>query len=184
LEIQLLIIAWIIAACLLGIIGAVLGSTVDKGWSGWWLGFLVGPIGWIIVLLLPREQQRRSDPAFRNSADDHKPIPNVWTGERNLFDDSYKIWLVKTHGIERNEALGQLICNDRLFQTIEEALEFADSIEEERQSKKNQERERITPIMRQQQTREDTYTIVIGSVLMVAILIGALLLARFFAGTS
>jgi ribosomal protein L7/L12 len=45
-----LIFLWL--AC--GLIGAVLGSMVKRTSAGFWLGLLLGPIGWIIVLLLPR----------------------------------------------------------------------------------------------------------------------------------
>jgi hypothetical protein len=38
-----------------GIVGAFLGSTVNKGFAGFFLGFFLGPIGWIIVFLLPRD---------------------------------------------------------------------------------------------------------------------------------
>lgn len=37
-----------------GVIGAGLGSMVQRTSTGFWLGLLLGPIGWIIVLLLPR----------------------------------------------------------------------------------------------------------------------------------
>ncbi len=47
-------------------------------------------------------------------------------GEKNLANDGYKIYLVKKYKIERNDALGKIICGDRLFGSIDEALAFSD----------------------------------------------------------
>ncbi len=37
------------------LVGFILGRFVSKGGSGFVLGLILGPIGWIIVLLLPRD---------------------------------------------------------------------------------------------------------------------------------
>jgi hypothetical protein len=44
----------IVGAVVCGLVGAVIGNTRKMAWPGWWCGFLLGPIGWIIVLLLPK----------------------------------------------------------------------------------------------------------------------------------
>ena len=38
---------------------------------------------------------------------------------------TYKIFLVKKYGIEKNEALGKIICEGKLFADIEQALKHA-----------------------------------------------------------
>ena len=43
-----------IAGIITGTIGAFLGDTVNKPGAGFFLGLFLGPIGWIIVFLLPR----------------------------------------------------------------------------------------------------------------------------------
>lgn len=48
---------------------------------------------------------------------------------RNLTDDGYRIFLVKKYKIEKNDALGKMIVGERLFDTIDEALAYADSLE-------------------------------------------------------
>lgn len=48
---------------------------------------------------------------------------------RDLGNDGYKIFLVKKYKIEKNEALGKMIVGERLFDTIDEALAYADSLE-------------------------------------------------------
>jgi hypothetical protein len=45
-----------------------------------------------------------------------------WQKERNLSDDAYKIHLVKKYNIEKNEALGKIIANEAMYETIEDAL--------------------------------------------------------------
>jgi len=53
-----------------------------------------------------------------------------FSGERNLTNDSYKIYLVKKYKIEKNDVLSKFVCSDRLFESIDQALEFADSLED------------------------------------------------------
>ena len=47
----------IVALFINGMIGNFIGRSVDKPAPGFWFGFLLGPIGWIIVLLLPRNEE-------------------------------------------------------------------------------------------------------------------------------
>jgi formylglycine-generating enzyme required for sulfatase activity len=47
----------IVALFINGIIGSIIGSFVDKKLPGFWFGLALGPIGWIIVLLLPRNEE-------------------------------------------------------------------------------------------------------------------------------
>lgn len=45
-----------------------------------------------------------------------------WSRLRDLKDDEYQIYLVKKYSIEKNDALGKIICNGKLFSNIEDAL--------------------------------------------------------------
>ena len=87
-------------ALLCGCVGVYLGSLVDKGFAGFWLGFFLGPIGLIIVFLLPKE---------------HKMVP--------------KAWLIDSYGIQKNEILSQYLCLGKLFDSVDLALIFAHSAE-------------------------------------------------------
>ena len=49
--------------------------------------------------------------------------------DKDLTNDAYKIYLVKKYEIEKNDVLSKFICNNRLFATVDEALEFAHSLE-------------------------------------------------------
>lgn len=44
-----------------GAVGSVLGSMVGKGEAGFFLGAFLGPIGWIIVFLLPRDSEGKEN---------------------------------------------------------------------------------------------------------------------------
>ena len=54
---------------------------------------------------------------------------NLFRGEMTLDNDEYKIFLVKKYGIEKNEALGKIICEGKLFDNIEQALQHAAEID-------------------------------------------------------
>lgn len=97
---------------LLCAVGAFLGSLIGKGVAGFWLSFFLGPIGWIIVFLLPRETP--------SSASTLEP-PKI----TSLDNDEYRIWLVKSYQIQKNETLNQYECEDKLFDSVELALEYA-----------------------------------------------------------
>lgn len=47
---------------LLGIIGALLGSLKGRAAFGFVLGLLIGPIGWLIILVLPKQKPPGEDP--------------------------------------------------------------------------------------------------------------------------
>ena len=50
---ELLELFAILSGCLIcGVIGAVIGQTRNNGGGGFFLGLLLGPIGWIIVLMM------------------------------------------------------------------------------------------------------------------------------------
>lgn len=108
-------VIWLVSALLCGCIGMALGSTVDRGGMGFILGLLLGPIGWIVVLLLPRET------VVSNST-----IAVSHMEPKDLSDDAYKIWLGKTYDISKNELFEKYECDGRLFETLDEALQHAD----------------------------------------------------------
>ena len=54
---------------------------------------------------------------------------NNFDGNKSLENDSYRIYLVKKYGIEKNEALGKIICQGKLFQDTEQALQYASELD-------------------------------------------------------
>ncbi|MDA9282605.1 hypothetical protein N9P68_01695 [Pseudomonadales bacterium] len=117
-----LIIAWIVS----GVIGLVLGAIVDKLGSGFFLGLLLGPIGWIIVFLLPRDTQTQ----VANAESTPASKPTSSRPERDLDSDAYKIWLGKQYNITKNDLFDKYECDEKLFATLDEALDYADKLED------------------------------------------------------
>ena len=124
------VLLWIfLSAFASSIIGAIIGSMVNRGGSGFLLGFFLGPIGWIIVLLLPREETDNTQ---------EESVARLERPEQNLDNDDYKIWLGKTYNIQRNELFEQFECDGKLFSTLQEALGFAHEKESQRENLKKE----------------------------------------------
>jgi hypothetical protein len=107
-----LIIIWIGS----GVIGLVFGAIVGKLVAGFFLGLFLGPIGWIIVFLLPRDAPPKQSQGKRP--------------ERDLGSDAYKVWLGKQYNITKNDLFDKYECDGELFRTLNAALEYADTLVE------------------------------------------------------
>jgi hypothetical protein len=107
----------IICCMLFGWVGIAIAANkgVSSG-AGFWLGFFLGPIGLVIVALLsPPPQPQLSQTA----------VPKQFDGERDLKNDGYKLWLTSRYDIKKNDVLGSYVCQERLFPTVDAALEYA-----------------------------------------------------------
>ena len=110
-----------------GVIGALLGSSVNKGFEGFFLGFFLPTIGWIIVLLLPREtsnspQTPKERPSPQAKAAEERP-------PRDLTSDEYKVFLGKKYEITRNELFDKFESDGKLFESLDAALKYVDELE-------------------------------------------------------
>jgi len=76
-----------------------------------------------------RSQQQEQSDVEQTNQSNQEPSHIGFSGEKVLTNDGYKIYLVKKHAIEKNDVLGKFVCSERLFDSIEEALAFADSLE-------------------------------------------------------
>ena len=122
------VLIFLLGAIVSGVIGAFLGGSVNKGTAGFWLGFFLGPIGWIVVLLLPRETS--------NSPQTQTPTPTQTQTQkpkerltRDLSSDEYKVMLGKKYEITRNELFDKFESDGKLFESIDAALKYADELE-------------------------------------------------------
>ena len=97
-----------------GIIGNQLGQRTNRGVLGFWSGFLLGPLGWILISLAAPVEKRLSD----------GPRPPKGSEEYNL-------WLSDKYAIKRNETFGKYECSGGLFNTLELALQHAETLDEE-----------------------------------------------------
>ena len=114
----------LIASCF---IGGMIGSSVNRFGVGLLLGIL-GPIGWIIVLLLPRDPVPQTS-SVSNASKDNKTQVIDAPETRDLTDDAYKLYLAKKYSIERNEAFQKFVCDNKMFDSMDSALSHADSLE-------------------------------------------------------
>lgn len=68
----------------------------------------------------------------RYKQDTETPVQSSFSeklGQKDLSNDAYKIYLVEKFKITKNEVLNKYICNNKLFETVEEALQEADIAE-------------------------------------------------------
>ncbi len=57
-------------------------------------------------------------------------VKSTFNGDRSLNNDSYKLYLAKHYNIEKNAALDKFVCNDKLFNNVDDSLTYADSLEQ------------------------------------------------------
>ena len=134
-------VEWIVFGGLVsGLVGCVLGLITDKGWAGFFLGAFLGPIGWIIVFLLPKDEEATTQTSQQSVSRTNAP-------ERDLSSDAYKIWLGKTYSIVKNDLFEKYECDEKLFDTLDEAISYADRLEREKRledERRLEERETIS----------------------------------------
>ena len=116
----------LLATGVTGTVGLLLGLSLGRPLSGFFLGAFLGPIGWIIVFLLPRDATERAVNQPLNEFlqfISNKP-------EADLESDSYRIWLAKKYQIKKNDLFEKYECKEQLFETLQDALLFAHEQEE------------------------------------------------------
>ena len=126
------VLIFLLGAIVSGVIGAFLGGSVNKGTAGFWLGLFLGPIGWIIVLLLPRETSNSPQTQTPTPTQTQKPKERL---TRDLSSDEYKVMLGKKYEITRNELFDKFESDGKLFESLDAALKYADELEAEERQK-------------------------------------------------
>ena len=127
----------ILAGFVTGAVGVALGSIVGKAEAGFFLGAFLGPIGWIIVFLLPRDSEDKKDSHSQSAPQSNIPAPPP--KDTDLSSDSYRLYLGKKYDIQRNDLFQQFECKEKLFESLDEAMVFADELEaRERMEKKKE----------------------------------------------
>lgn len=117
------LLAILIGSVIFGYVGMIIAEHKNASKpAGFWLGFFLWPFGLVIAALLgptrTTSQQGQSAPTNKSTELD-KGI------ERSLSNAKYKVWLIEAYGIEKNEVLGEFVCGEKSFKTVDEALEFA-----------------------------------------------------------
>ena len=112
-----LFVTVLISGLLFGFVGSLIAKNRGIVQStGFLLGFFLGPIGLIIVALL-------------NSNVTKPTVSTVFSGERDLSADRYRVWLTQRYDVTRNETLGRYVVGGDSFETLDEALSHADHLE-------------------------------------------------------
>lgn len=90
--------------------------------------FLILGIGLFFVGLI-MSFFKKKDSNNKSLNNSHKvDVPheeNLWTGEKNIESDSFRLYLVKKYSIEKNATLEKFVIENTLFTTLEDALSFA-----------------------------------------------------------
>jgi hypothetical protein len=60
------------------------------------------------------------------------PAKQSFTGERDLTNDGYRLWLARTYSIERNQVFDCFILDEQTFETLDKALLYAHNLETEK----------------------------------------------------
>ena len=96
--------------------------------SWWWAICLLFAV--IFIFKYGSSINSVHEEGFRPSADGGDSTKNSLTylGDPELSNDSYIIFLTKRFDIEKNEVLGKYIVSNKLFTTLEEALEAGDQL--------------------------------------------------------
>lgn len=92
------------------------------GASWFLLGFCFSILAVFALIAIPKADRIRSNPGPQPSSES--------PSNRELIDDSYRIWLVKKYDIIKNDVLNSFVCNNKLFTTIDEALNHAHQLEQ------------------------------------------------------
>lgn len=114
-----------------------------------------------------------------------KPVPALPTsfrGERDLTNDSYRLWLAKSYDIQRNDVFDKFVMDERTFDNLDDALASAHGRDEaqiqneieagEAEEAARQKRERATKETKEQEYRDFEKTmgktsLIIGTILVV-----------------
>ncbi len=99
----------------------------------WWVILIIVALPVVIKVLDKPYQSSNADTKPNNptpkSEIDSKEIRKPYAGDASLNNDSYIIFLTRKYAIEKNDVLGQYICRDKLFPSLDDVLNFADELE-------------------------------------------------------
>lgn len=124
-------VIFVLVMCIVfGVVGSILGSTVKKKSAGFWLGLFLGPIGWIIVFLLPREGAKEKDVIkTSNQRESLQKNKKKFEGEVDIKTPKYQLYLTEKYNIKKNDTLEKFTVNDEVFDTLEDALKYTSDLD-------------------------------------------------------
>lgn len=93
---------------------------------------LVGVLLIIFGVIFPRNQNVVEAAAETAEAD--------FDGDRDISSDAYRLWLSRAYSIERNSVFDRYVLADQTFTSLEDALAYAHSLEQEKLSRIREEK--------------------------------------------
>lgn len=54
---------------------------------------------------------------------------NIINGEKSLGNDAYRLFLLKKYGVSKNDVLNQFVCDNKLFNSIDDVFDYAHNLE-------------------------------------------------------
>ena len=81
------------------------------------------------MFLLPRDSEDKKDSHSQSAPQMNIPAPPP--EDTDLSSDSYRLYLGKKYDIQRNDLFQQFECKEKLFESLDEAMVFADELERE-----------------------------------------------------
>ena len=85
------------------------------------------------MFLLPRDSEDKKDSHSQSAPQSNIPAPPP--KDTDLSSDSYRLYLGKKYDIQRNDLFQQFECREKLFESLDEAMVFADELEEQEKEK-------------------------------------------------
>jgi hypothetical protein len=101
------------------IVCAIIAKSKGRSPVAWFfLSCLISPLFTLILVIV------------LNPAEAEVIVEEVkFSGDRDLNNDAYKIFLSKKYDIQKNDVFGKFVCQEQMFPTIEEALDYVHEIE-------------------------------------------------------
>ncbi len=160
---------WIFPLVIIGICGSLAGLAVtvrrcnDIGMNPFWsLLTFVPYIGFAAILLFgtlssndtpTKQDMPKNDPIKTTQEDELKYLLNIKTqetpssedffGEKDLSNDSYKLFLAEKYAIKKNEVFDKFVTQEKLFNSIDDALDFSHSEEIRREKEVKEQAEKL-----------------------------------------
>ena len=84
----------------------------------------------MLILISKAETGYQNYLKLVNQLKSNSLVKSTFNGDRSLSNDSYKLYLAKHYNIDKNATLDKFVCNDKLFNNVDDALTYADSLEQ------------------------------------------------------
>lgn len=107
-------------------VGVLASNRGRSGFTWFLISAVISPLlGFIFVLVMENLSAKQVVVIHADSPSKEVALEGDYRGAPELSNDSYKIYLTKRYGIQKNDVLGQYVIDEKLFSDIDSAIEFA-----------------------------------------------------------